>query len=146
MTALLINAQRLLSSLQALGQVGALPGGGVNRLALTDADRAGRDWIVSRMHALGMQVVVDAIGNIFGTYPGAQDLPPVMMGSHIDTVRTGGLYDGNYGVLAGLEVVATLSEAQQQTRRPLAVAVFTNEEGQPGLCGWLALVRGAGHP
>jgi N-carbamoyl-L-amino-acid hydrolase len=92
-----------------------------------------------------MRVAVDAIGNIVGTCPGTDDLPPVMMGSHIDTVRTGGLYDGNYGVLAGLEVVATLREAGLQTRRPLAVAVFTNEEGarfQPDMMGSLVYVGG----
>lgn len=140
-----INGPRLLASLQALGQIGALPGGGVNRLALSDADRAGRDWTVARMRELGMRVTVDAIGNIVGIAPGAEDLPPVMMGSHIDTVRTGGLYDGNYGVLAGLEVVATLREAGLQTRRPLAVAVFTNEEGarfQPDMMGSLVYVGG----
>jgi N-carbamoyl-L-amino-acid hydrolase len=141
----LINGQRLLSSLQALGQLGALPAGGVNRLALTDADRLGRDWTVARMHELGMQVQVDAIGNIVGVFAGAQDLPPVMMGSHIDTVRTGGLYDGNYGVLAALEVVATLQEAGIRTLRPLAVAAFTNEEGarfQPDMMGSLVYVGG----
>lgn len=140
-----INGQRLLDSLQALGQIGALPGGGVNRLALTDADRQGRDWTVARMRELGMRVEVNAIGNIVGVFPGADDVPPVMMGSHIDTVRTGGLYDGNYGVLAGLEVVATLREAAIQTRRPLAVAVFTNEEGarfQPDMMGSLVYVGG----
>lgn len=145
MSAPQINGQRLLASLQALGQIGALPGGGVNRLALTDADRLGRDWTVACMRELGMRVEVDAIGNIVGTLPGTEDLPPVMMGSHIDTVRTGGLYDGNYGVLAGLEVVATLREAGLQTRRPLAVAVFTNEEGarfQPDMMGSLVYVGG----
>lgn len=144
-TAPQINGQRLLASLQALGQIGALPGGGVNRLALSDADRLGRDWTVARMHELGMRVEVDAIGNIIGTYPGTDDLPPVMTGSHIDTVRTGGLYDGNYGVLAGLEVIATLQEASIQPRRPLAVAVFTNEEGarfQPDMMGSLVYVGG----
>ena len=108
-----IHGQRLLASLQALGQIGALPGGGVNRLALTEADGQGRDWVVARMGELGLRVEVDAIGNIFGSLPGTQDLPPVMVGSHIDTVRTGGLYDGNYGVLAGLEVVAALHESGQ---------------------------------
>ena len=145
MTFLQINGARLLNSLHALGQIGALPGGGVNRLALTDADREGRDWTVSRMRELGMRVAVDAIGNIVGTYPGTDDLPPVMVGSHIDTVRTGGLYDGNYGVLAGLEVITTLREAGIQTRRPLAVAVFTNEEGarfQPDMMGSLVYVGG----
>ena len=145
MTAPTINAARLLASLQTLGRIGALPGGGVNRLALTDADRLGRDWTVARMQDLGMRVQVDAIGNIVGTLGGASDGAPVMMGSHIDTVRTGGLYDGNYGVLAGLEVVATLREAGIQTRRPLAVAVFTNEEGarfQPDMMGSLVYVGG----
>jgi len=92
-----------------------------------------------------MQVEVDAIGNIVGTYPGTLDVPPVMMGSHIDTVRTGGLYDGNYGVLAGLAVVAALRDAGMQTRRPLAVAAFTNEEGarfQPDMMGSLVYVGG----
>lgn len=145
MTTPQINGTRLLASLQALGQIGALPGGGVNRLALSDADRDGRDWAVARMRELGMRVDVDAIGNIIGTYPGTEDLPPVMMGSHIDTVRTGGLYDGNYGVLSGLELIATLREAAMQTRRPLAVAVFTNEEGarfQPDMMGSLVYVGG----
>jgi len=140
-----INGQRLLDSLQALGQIGALPGGGVNRLALTEADGQGRDWVVARMRELGLRVEVDAIGNMFGTLPGTQDLPPVMVGSHIDTVRTGGLYDGNYGVLAGLEMVAALRDAGWQTRRPLRVAVFTNEEGarfQPDMMGSLVYVGG----
>jgi N-carbamoyl-L-amino-acid hydrolase len=145
MSAPQINGPRLLESLQALGQIGALPGGGVNRLALTDADRQGRDWTAARMRALGMHVEVDAIGNIIATFPGTEEGSPVMMGSHIDTVRTGGLYDGNYGVLAGLEVVATLREAGLRTRRPLAVAVFTNEEGarfQPDMMGSLVYVGG----
>ena len=140
-----INGQRLVNSLQALGQIGALPGGGVNRLALTEADGQGRDWVVARMRELGLRVEVDAIGNIFGTMAGVQDVPPVMVGSHIDTVRTGGLYDGNYGVLAGLELVTTLREAGLQTRRPLTVAVFTNEEGarfQPDMMGSLVYVGG----
>lgn len=140
-----INAPRLLASLQALGRFGALEGGGTNRLTLSDADRDARDWTVARMRALGMDVAVDAIGNVVATYAGTEDLPPVMTGSHIDTVRTGGLYDGNYGVLAGLEVVATLVDAGLRTRRPLQVAFFTNEEGarfQPDMLGSLVLVGG----
>ncbi len=129
MTSAAINGQRLLASLAELGTVGGLPGGGVCRLALTDADKEGRDWVVGRMRALGMEVSVDAIGNVVAVYAGREDGPPVMTGSHIDTVRTGGLYDGNYGVLAGLEVVAALRDADVRTRRPLAVAFFTNEEG-----------------
>ena len=140
-----VNGPRLLESLSSLGQVGGLPGGGVNRLALTDADRLGRDWTVARMRGLGLRVEVDAIGNVFGHLAGLEDGPPVMTGSHIDTVRTGGLYDGNYGVLAGLEVVATLRDAGLRPHRPLAVAFFTNEEGarfQPDMMGSLVCVGG----
>jgi N-carbamoyl-L-amino-acid hydrolase len=124
-----INGERLLASLQDLGRIGALEGGGVCRLALTDEDKAGRDWVVAQMKALGMSVSVDGIGNVVGVYGGREDVPPVMAGSHIDTVRTGGLYDGNYGVLAALEVVRTFRDAGVRTRKPLAVAFFTNEEG-----------------
>lgn len=140
-----IDAARLLASLHALGEIGALDGGGVCRLALTDADRAGRDWTLARMRALGLQVTVDGIGNAVGVYAGTEDGPPVMMGSHIDTVRTGGLYDGNYGVLAGLEVIAALRDAGLRLRRPLAVAFFTNEEGArfaPDMMGSLVYVGG----
>jgi len=124
-----IDGARLLASLQELGRIGALPGGGVCRLALTDEDKLGRDWVRARMGALGMEVSVDGIGNVVGTYAGTRQGPPVMTGSHIDTVRTGGLYDGNYGVLAGLEVVQALKDAGLRTEKPLAVAFFTNEEG-----------------
>lgn len=143
--ALQINGPRLLQSLHELGQFGALPGGGTNRLALSDADKAARDWTVAQMQALGMSVQVDAIGNVVATYAGSEALPPVMTGSHIDTVRTGGLYDGNYGVIAGLEVVATLRAAGVRTRRPIQVAFFSNEEGarfQPDMMGSLVLVGG----
>jgi N-carbamoyl-L-amino-acid hydrolase len=124
-----IDADRLLGRLRDLGQEGALPGGGVCRLALTDADKAGRDFVADWMRRLGLHVSIDRIGNIFGLRPGREDLEPVMIGSHIDTVATGGVYDGNLGVLAGLEIVETLNDAGMVTRRPIAVAAFTNEEG-----------------
>ncbi|MHA3976066.1 M20 family metallo-hydrolase [Halovulum sp. GXIMD14794] len=124
-----ISLPRLMGSVRDLGQIGALEGGGVCRLALTDADKAGRDWLVERMTDLGLTVHVDAIGNIWGVRAGNEDVPPVMIGSHIDSVATGGLYDGALGVLAGLEVVAALNEAGRPTRHPVAVAAFTNEEG-----------------
>ena len=91
-----------------------------NRLALSDADRAARDWTVAQMRALDMAVEIDAIGNVFATYAGAEELPPVAIDSHIDTVRTGGLYDGNYGVLAGLEAVATLRAYLARFQEPSA--------------------------
>lgn len=127
--ALKVDGERLLRRIMALAEVGAIDGGGVCRLALTDADRAGRDLVVGWMRELGLAVSVDRIGNVLGTRAGAADLPPVVIGSHIDTVRTGGKYDGNYGVLAGLEVVARLREAGVVTRHPVAVGFFTNEEG-----------------
>jgi N-carbamoyl-L-amino-acid hydrolase len=136
--ALRVDGDRLLRRLMALAEVGAIDGGGVCRLALTDADRAGRDLVVGWMRDLGLTVTVDRIGNVLGTRAGREDLPPVIIGSHIDTVRTGGKYDGNYGVLAGLEVIERLAEAGVTTRHPIAVGFFTNEEGarfQPDMLG-----------
>jgi N-carbamoyl-L-amino-acid hydrolase len=133
-----IDLDRLLARLEALAEVGAIAGGGVSRLALTDADKAGRDLVVSWMEGLGLAVTIDRIGNILATRAGTEDGPPVMTGSHIDTVATGGRYDGNLGVLAGLEVMTVLNEAGIETRWPLAVGVFTNEEGarfQPDMMG-----------
>ena len=124
-----IDGSRLLRRIADLAQVGAIEGGGVCRLALTDADRQGRDLVVQWMRELGLAVTVDGIGNVVGLRAGRKAGPPVMTGSHIDTVRTGGRYDGNLGVLAGLEVVAALNDAGVVTERPIAVAFFTNEEG-----------------
>ena len=129
MNNLRINIDRLIRRIEELGRVGALEGGGVCRLALSDADKEGRDLVVRWMAELGLQVSVDAIGNVIGLRKGRHDGAPVMIGSHIDTVATGGLYDGNLGVLAGLEVVETLNDAAVTTRHPLAVGFFTNEEG-----------------
>lgn len=140
-----INGARLLRRIADLGQVGAIEGGGVCRLALTDADRQGRDLVVQWMRELGLVVTVDGIGNVVGLRAGRQAGPPVMTGSHIDTVRTGGRYDGNLGVLAGLEVIAALNDAGVVTERPIAVAFFTNEEGSrfaPDMMGSLVFQGG----
>jgi len=140
-----IDVQRLLARLDALAQIGPIDGGGCCRLALTDEDRRGRDLVVSWMHELGLAVQVDAIGNVFGFRAGRCDTAPVMTGSHIDTVRTGGRYDGNLGVLGGLEVVQTLNDAGVATDRPLVVAFFTDEEGArfaPDMLGSLVYVGG----
>jgi N-carbamoyl-L-amino-acid hydrolase len=140
-----IDGDRLLARLDRLAQVGAIDGGGCCRLALTDDDRAGRDVVVGWMHEHGLEVSVDRIGNVFGLRRGTEALAPVMTGSHIDTVRTGGRYDGNLGVLAGLEVVATLDAHAVATRRPLVVACFTNEEGArftPDMLGSLVYAGG----
>ena len=127
---LLIDEKRLLGALDELAAIGAIDGGGCARLALSDEDKAGRDLVVGWMKAAGLDVSIDAIGNVIGVRAGTANLAPVMTGSHIDTVRTGGRYDGNYGVLAGLEVVRALNAAKLTTRRPIAVAFFTNEEGR----------------
>lgn len=139
------DAGRLLARIESLGSIGAIEGGGVCRLALSDEDRRGRDLVVGWMRELGLAVSIDAIGNVVAVRAGQEAGPPVMMGSHIDTVRTGGRYDGNLGVLAGLEVIQTLADAGVVTRRPLAVAFFTNEEGarfNPDMMGSLVYVGG----
>jgi len=128
-TKIRINRERLLQRLDKLAQNGALEGGGVSRLALTDADKVARDLTVSWMKSLGLTVHIDQVGNIFGLRPGEKDMPPVMLGSHIDSVTLAGRYDGSYGVMAALEIIHTLNDNQVNTLRPLAVAAFTNEEG-----------------
>ena len=144
------DGARLCSRLDALGEIGRVdsPEGawGNARLALTDADRDGRDLVVTWMTDLGLAVHVDGIGNVVATYGGTDpDAAPVMMGSHIDTVATGGRFDGNLGVLAGLEVIERLTELGLRTRRPLQVAFFTDEEGArfaPDMLGSLVYVGG----
>src|SRR5471030_85164 len=126
----LINRDRLWQSLMDLARLGATPKGGVCRLALTDLDRQARDLFVQWCEEAGCSVTVDGIGNIFARREGTNpDLPPVMTGSHIDTQPTGGKFDGNYGVLTGLEVIRTLNEQGIQTEAPIEVTVWTNEEG-----------------
>lgn len=139
-----INKGRLLRQLELLGDIG---GGddGVNRLALTDADKAGRDYIVARMKALGLNVTIDCVGNIFGRRDGRTDAPGVMTGSHIDSVKGAGKLDGCLGVLAGLEIIERLNELKIETHRSLTIGVFTNEEGarfQPDMLGSLVFARG----
>jgi N-carbamoyl-L-amino-acid hydrolase len=124
--------------LEALSRVGSLEGGGVCRLALTDEDGWGRDLVVSWMEELDLEITVDRIGNIVGVRVGRDDGTPVMIGSHLDSVRTGGVYDGSLGVLAGLEVVRCLNDAGIETSNSVAVGAFTNEEGarfQPDMMG-----------
>jgi N-carbamoyl-L-amino-acid hydrolase len=125
-----VNGARLWDSLMQLASIGATEKGGVCRLALTDLDRQGRDLVVGWAKAQGLTVTIDRIGNGFlrreGTDP---SLPPVVTGSHIDTQPTGGKFDGNYGVLAGIEVLRTLDDHGIRTRAPLEVAFWTNEEG-----------------
>ena len=149
-TDLRVDGGRLLRRLEALAAIGPIEGPdgsrGNTRLALTDDDRAGRDLVVTWMRDLGLDVAIDGIGNVVGTRAGTDPASaPIMTGSHIDTVRTGGRYDGNLGVLGGLEVIETLERHGLNTRHPIAVAFFTNEEGarfQPDMLGSLVYVGG----
>jgi beta-ureidopropionase / N-carbamoyl-L-amino-acid hydrolase len=130
MTQLRINGPRLWASLMELAQIGATEKGGVCRLTLTDLDKQGRDLVVGWARDAGMGITIDQIGNVFMRRPGRNNaLPPVMTGSHIDTQPTGGKFDGNYGVLAGIEVVRTLNDHGIETEAPIEVAFWTNEEG-----------------
>ena len=125
-----VNGSRLWDSLMELAQIGATSKGGVCRLTLTDLDRQGRDLVTRWAREAGMTVTIDKIGNGFMRRPGRDNsLPPIMTGSHIDTQPTGGKFDGNYGVLAGLEVVRTLNDHGIETEAPIEVAFWTNEEG-----------------
>lgn len=139
----------LLEQLRDMGDIGLTRPGdrdsGRTRMALDDGDRDGRDRLTAWMRELDLDVRVDGIGNIFGLLPGAADLPPLMMGSHIDTVAQAGPLDGVYGVLSGLAVVRAFRKAGVVPPRPLAVAAFTNEEGvrfQPDMLGSLVHVGG----
>jgi len=124
-----IDTKRLERSIEELGKIGQTPRGGLTRLALSDEDKRGRDWMVTRMREAGLRVTVDQMGNIFGERAGETTRPPVIIGSHVDSVPTGGRYDGQLGVLCGLEVIRALNDRQIRTRHPVTLAIFTNEEG-----------------
>jgi N-carbamoyl-L-amino-acid hydrolase len=141
-----INGERLLERIAELAQIGKIEGTkGCSRLAFTDADREGRDLVVTWMRDLGLTVTIDAVGNVVASTNSDGASGAVMAGSHIDTVGTGGRYDGNLGVLAGLEVIEATLAAGIELARPLAVAFFSNEEGSrypPDMMGSLAYVGG----
>lgn len=139
-----VNGKRLMQRLFDLADIGAIDGGGCARLALTDADKAGRDLVIEWMKDLDLEISVDIVGNVVGIWNVGSG-KPVMTGSHIDTVRTGGKYDGNYGVLAGIEVIQSCQEQGVIPSHPLAVAFFTNEEGArfaPDMFGSIVYVGG----
>jgi N-carbamoyl-L-amino-acid hydrolase len=145
MNDLRISMARLRSRIDALGEIGAIDGGGSCRLALTDDDKRGRDLVVTWMQDLGLRVEIDEIGNVVATYPADRTDAPVLTGSHVDTVATGGRYDGTLGVLAGIEVIETVIAAGIELERPLAVAFFTDEEGSrfaPDMLGSLVYAGG----
>ncbi len=125
-----INGQRLWDSLMELAKIGETPKGGVCRLTLTDLDKQGRDLVTKWGREAGLTVTIDKIGNGFMRRAGKNNsLPPIVTGSHIDTQPTGGKFDGNYGVLAGLEVMRTLNDHGIETEAPVEVSFWTNEEG-----------------
>ena len=124
-----INFSRLLENLSRYAQIGKVQEVGVERIALSDEDKEARDLLKNQMEAAGLQVQVDQLGNMIGLRPGKQDVPPVAIGSHLDTVYQGGRFDGALGVLAGLEVIHTLNDQQIETEKPIALINFTNEEG-----------------
>lgn len=142
-----INGDRLVNRIKELGQIGRDAENRLTRTAATDADKAGRDKVVSWMRDADLEVVVDRIGNIFGIWSTSenQGKEAVMVGSHIDTVIDAGIYDGAYGVISGIEVAKTLKEEGFKPSRPIVVGVFTNEEGvryQPDMMGSLVFTGG----
>jgi beta-ureidopropionase / N-carbamoyl-L-amino-acid hydrolase len=128
-----IDGKRLWDDLMATAQIGATAKGGICRLTLTDLDRQVRDWFKAQCEALGATVTVDELGNMFARRLGKNQkntaLPPIAMGSHLDTQPTGGKFDGTLGVLAALEGLRTLHRAGYETNAPIEVVNWTNEEG-----------------
>jgi N-carbamoyl-L-amino-acid hydrolase len=125
-----INGQRLWDALMEMAKIGATPKGGNKRLTLTDLDKQARQLFTAWCEKEGCAVKVDEMGNMFARRPGVDDnLPPVMIGSHLDTQPTGGKYDGVLGVLGALEVVRSLNDLKIKTRHPVEIANWTNEEG-----------------
>ncbi|HSE37071.1 MAG TPA: Zn-dependent hydrolase [Blastocatellia bacterium] len=125
-----VNGARIVEHLNGLSQFGKNPQGGVSRVAFSEADRQGRDYAMGLMRAAGLDVTIDAAGNIVGRRAGsASSLKPLVMGSHIDSVPEGGNYDGDVGSLSAIEVAQTLSENRLTTRHPLEVMIFADEEG-----------------
>ena len=131
MSEISIQTERLLGRLRSLGVVGRDDDGQLARLAASDADKAGRDRLVQWLEEADIEVAIDRIGNIFGIWrpESTPEEAPLLLGSHIDTVIDAGIYDGCYGVLAGLEVIETLKSSGWRPSRPIAIAAFTNEEG-----------------
>jgi N-carbamoyl-L-amino-acid hydrolase len=133
-----IDGERMLARLQSLGEIGAAETGGCTRLAFSDEDGRARDLVKAWLEEAGASVTVDSIGNLYGVVQGSLPGAPIMTGSHIDTVARGGLLDGCYGVIAGIEMLQAIRDAELQPAASLAVAVFSNEEGvrfSPDLLG-----------
>ena len=124
-----IQQDRLWGTLQKLGEFGKNPEGGVSRVGFTEADIAGRAYVMGLMREAGLDVRVDAAGNIFGHRAGSENLPVLLFGSHIDSVPHGGNFDGDVGSLSAIDVIRALNEGHIKTRHPIEVVIWTNEEG-----------------
>lgn len=124
----MINKKRLLDRIWELSQFGKLPNGGITRLSLTQEDKAARDLLKKWMKESGLEIRVDEVGNMYGIW-GKLDQPAIFMGSHLDSVKEGGNFDGPLGVIGALEVVQSLKESGIEPKKPLVVVNFTNEEG-----------------
>lgn len=135
-----INHERLNKHLEALAELGKNPKGGVSRIAYTEADKKAREQVIKWMKEAGLETKIDLAGNLVGYTTGKENLKPLVMGSHIDTVPEGGNYDGIVGSLAAIEVIQTMKENKIQTKRPVQVIIFQNEEG--GHIGSRAITSG----
>jgi N-carbamoyl-L-amino-acid hydrolase len=130
MTNVTIDSERLWGTLMETARIGGTPGGGIRRLTLSEEDRQVRDWFRAACEAAGCTVTVDELGTMFARRPGRNEaLPPICMGSHLDTQPTGGKFDGCLGVLAGLEVLRSLQAIGYETNAPIELVNWTNEEG-----------------
>jgi beta-ureidopropionase / N-carbamoyl-L-amino-acid hydrolase len=143
---MMIDGPRLWDSLMEMAKIGATPKGGVNRLTLTDLDKQSRQLFIDWCEAAGCSIKIDAMGSIFARRAGQDDnLPPVMVGSHLDTQPTGGKFDGALGVMAALEIVRSLNDLDIKTRHPIEIAMWTNEEGSRFAPAMVASGVFAGH-
>jgi len=124
-----VNSQRLQGTLEKLSEFGRNPEGGVTRLGFSETDMAAREYVVGLMKQAGLEVRVDPAGNIFGRRAGSEKLPTLLFGSHIDSVRHGGNFDGDVGSMGAIEVMRALKDGNVKTRHPLEAVVWTNEEG-----------------
>jgi N-carbamoyl-L-amino-acid hydrolase len=144
-TNLKTNSDRLWATLMETAAFGGTPKGGICRLALSDEDKAVRDWFVAAVREIGLEVAIDDLGSIYVSRPGRDpSRAPIAFGSHLDTQPTGGKFDGVLGVLAGLEVMRTLQESEIETEAPLVLVNWTNEEGARFAPGMVASAVYAG--
>src|SRR5450432_2733424 len=122
-----VDSQRLQGTLEKLSEFGRNPEGGVTRLGYSETDMAAREFVIGLMKGAGLEVLVDAAGNIFGRRGGSEKLPVLLFGSHIDSVKHGGNFDVDVGSMGAIEVMRALNDAKVKTRHPLEVVIWTNE-------------------